>query len=71
MRCSVCMDLERALENKRLECVKVLSGPYFDFSDRFIAYANVEMERARSDLERHRSLCVSAIRESWHATLPR
>jgi hypothetical protein len=70
MRCTVCMDLERAFESKRLECVKVLAGPYYHFSDRFIAYANVEMERARSDLDRHRSVCVLAIREGWHKIPP-
>ncbi len=70
MRCSVCRDLERVLENRNVECVKILSGPYCHFSDRFMAYGNIEMERAKSDLEVHRSRCVSAIRESLHATPP-
>jgi hypothetical protein len=70
MRCSVCRDLERVLENKNVECAKVLSGPYYHFSDRFMAYSNIEMERAKSDLEVHRSVCVSAIREGLHATPP-
>lgn len=70
MRCSVCMDLERVLESRNVECVKVLSGPYCHFSDRFMAYGNMEMERAKSDLDRHRSVCISAIREGWHAHPP-
>ena len=70
MRCSVCRDLERALESKNVECVKVLSGPYYHFSDSLMADSNAEMERARGDLERHRSVCVSAIREGWHAPPP-
>jgi hypothetical protein len=70
LMCSVCRDLERALESRNVECVKVLSGPYCRFSNRFMAYSNVEMERAKSDLEVHRSLCVSAIREGLHVTPP-
>ena len=70
MRCSVCRDLERALESKNVACVKVLSGPYCHFSDRFMSYGKIELECAKSDLKRHRSLCVSAIREGWHATPP-
>ena len=70
MRCSVCMHLERVLESKNIECVRVLSAPYYHFSDRLMADSNAEMERARGDLERHRSVCVSAIREGLHPTPP-
>ena len=67
MRCSICRDLEQALESKNVECIKVLSGPYCHFSDRFMTYGKIELECAKSDLKRHRSLCVSAIREGWQA----
>jgi len=64
------MHLERVLESKNIECVRVLSAPYYHFSDRLMADSNAEMERARGDLERHRSVCVSAIREGLHPTPP-
>ncbi|HTS71590.1 MAG TPA: hypothetical protein VMO17_21660 [Terriglobia bacterium] len=70
MRCSVCTHLERVLDSKNVECAKVLSGPDCRFRDRFVAYGNIEMERAKSDLEVHRSVCVSAIREGLHPTPP-
>ena len=71
MRCSVCRDLERALESKNVACVKVLSGPYCHFSDRFMTYGKIELECAKTDLKRRRSVFVSAIREGLPAVSAR
>jgi hypothetical protein len=65
MGCSICKDLERALESRNSECTKARSSTYSRFSTRAVAYSNVEMERAKSDLQMHRSVCVSAVTSAW------
>jgi tRNA U54 and U55 pseudouridine synthase Pus10 len=59
MRCSICTDLERAFERRSDEHSKALSAICSRFSSGITAYTNVEMERARSDLDVHRSVCLS------------
>jgi hypothetical protein len=62
MGCSRCYDFERALEDRTNECHRACaSETYGRISSRFVAYSNVEMERARSELEVHRSVCASAV----------
>ena len=65
MGCSICKDLERTLESRNSECTKARSSTYSRFSTRAVAYSNVEMERAKSDLQMHRSVCVSAVTSAW------
>jgi hypothetical protein len=62
--CPVCKRLERAFEGWNSECVRARSSCYGIVSSRFAAYDVVEMERARSELQMHRSVCVSAVAEA-------
>jgi hypothetical protein len=58
MGCPVCKRLERTFEGWNAECIRARSSLYCTVSDRFVAYDVVEMERARSELLMHRSVCV-------------
>lgn len=58
MACPVCKRLERTFEGWNTECIRARSSLYSTVSTRFAAYDIVEMERARSDLKMHRSVCV-------------
>jgi hypothetical protein len=58
MICLHCLNLEKALEARRSEYLEASSLAYYRVSKKFAAYMNVEMERARIELEEHRSICV-------------
>jgi hypothetical protein len=58
MGCPVCKRLERTLEGWNTECIRARSSLYRNVSSRFEAYDVVEMERARSELGLHRSVCA-------------
>ena len=62
MECPICRDLERAYEAGLSEYIEARSSACYQVSKRLAAFKNVEMERAKSDLEEHRLVCVSAIR---------
>jgi hypothetical protein len=64
MRCLTCRNLEVAFEAKRSEYIEAASGAFYRVSKRFAAYVNVEMERAKAELEEHRMVCLSAVMES-------
>lgn len=64
MGCSTCTYLECALESRHSEYITACSGAFRRISSRLMAYDVVEMERARSELEMHRSVCVSAVAEA-------
>lgn len=61
MACSTCTYLECALTNRHNEFVESCSGAFRGVTSRLEAYDVVEMERARSELEMHRSVCAYAI----------
>jgi len=58
--CPVCKSLEEACESRLSEYVKARSAAYYQVSTELAAYKNVEMERAKSELEEHRLVCVCA-----------
>jgi len=60
MDCSVCKDLERALESRRRDYIAARSSVYYRVSTELAAYKNVEMERAKYGLEEHQFVCVVA-----------
>lgn len=72
MACSICSYLERALENRHIEYITACSGTPRRISLKFAAYDFVEMERARSELNMHRSVCGSALAAAaaQHALIP-
>jgi hypothetical protein len=64
MRCARCQNLEQALEIRQSEFNEALASAYFRVSRKFAAYVSVELGRARNELEEHRSVCVSAVKQS-------
>lgn len=60
MDCLTCKNLERAFESRRREHGEALSSVYYQVTTEFAAHKNVDKERAKSDLEEHRLVCVSA-----------
>lgn len=68
MDCLICKELERVFESRLSDYIEARSAAYYRVTTEFAAYKNVDKERARSDLEEHRLVCVSAkVRQS---TLP-
>jgi hypothetical protein len=63
MRCLTCRNLEAAFEAKWSEYTEAGSLACYRVSRKFAAYLNVEMERARAELEEHRMVCLSAANE--------
>jgi hypothetical protein len=59
MNCLKCKELLGALEFRRNEYVEARSSAYYRVSTEVAAKKNVDMERARYDLEEHRELCAS------------
>jgi len=57
--CLICKDLERAFESRRSHYIEARSAAYYRVSTELAAYKNVDMERAKSDLEEHQFVCVS------------
>jgi hypothetical protein len=64
--CSICRKLEQAYEAVLGEYNEARSSAGYRISTRLAARKNVEMERAREELEEHRSRCAFAA-----ACLPR
>jgi hypothetical protein len=61
MSCIRCQNLERALEARHSEYKVALDSVCYRVSRTFAAYRRVELERARDELEEHRSVCTSAV----------
>ena len=59
MDCPICKRLERTLESRRSAYIGASSSAYYRVSTRLAAYENVEMERAKSDLQDHLQVCLS------------
>lgn len=60
MGCIRCQDLERALDALQIEYSAALESSYYRVSRKFAAYARVELENARNELEEHRLVCTFA-----------
>ena len=59
MDCLICKDLERALESRRSAYIEARAAVFYRVSTELAAKKNVDMERAKSDLEEHQLVCVS------------
>jgi len=66
MRCQTCRNLEEVFDARRSEYIEAGSLACNRVSRKFTAYLNVEMERARAELEEHRMVCLSAANEPAH-----
>jgi hypothetical protein len=62
MDCPICRDLERAYEAVLSEYIGARSSAGFRVCRKLAAQKNVEMERARYELQEHRVLCVSGVK---------
>lgn len=62
MDCSICRDLARAFEAGLSKYIEARSSASFQVCKSFAAKRNVDMERARYELEEHWLVCVSAVR---------
>lgn len=67
MLCLICQNLEAALAARREEFIEAGTSACDQISSRFVAYRNVEMERARAELMEHRLVCLAAANEDLHA----
>jgi len=72
MDCPRCEGLKRAFETRRSDYIAARSAAYYRVSTELAAYKNVEMERAKSDLEDHQLVCVSdaGVRQCKPRVLP-
>jgi hypothetical protein len=69
MRCMHCRSLEVAFRARWIEFTEASSFACYGVTNQSAAYLHVEMERAKAELEEHRSLCLSAANEIEHAPL--
>ena len=63
MDCLRCVDLEQAFEFRLSKYIEARFSAYYRVSTELAAKKNVDMERARNDLEEHRLICVSPLRQ--------
>jgi hypothetical protein len=62
MDCPICRNLERTFKAGLSEYTEARSSACYQVSKRFAAKKNVDMERARYELEEHRLVCVTPVR---------
>jgi hypothetical protein len=60
MDCIECKNLEQAFESRLSKYIEACSAAYYRVSKELAAKKNVDMERAKTDLEEHQLVCVSA-----------
>jgi hypothetical protein len=63
MSCLICSYLENVLESRLSEYIEVRSSACYRVCTKPAAFMNVDMERAKEELEAHKSLCASAAGE--------
>jgi len=61
MGCSVCANLEQTYTARLGEYVEACSSACYQVSKKFAAHKNVEMERAKYELEEHWAVCPSVM----------
>jgi hypothetical protein len=66
MQCILCENLERAFESRQKEYFESATLACYRVSRKFAAYKNVEMERARLELQDHQAVCVFAANQAGH-----
>jgi len=70
MSCRICENLEEVYKARLSEYVEARASAGYRASTRLAAQMNVEMERARYELEEHHSVCLSALRQPVRAQAP-
>ena len=61
MNCLECKHLKEAFESRLSKYIEARSAAYYRVSTELAAKKNVDMERAKNELQEHQSLCVSAV----------
>ena len=61
MSCTICGNLEHAYEAMLNEYIEARSSVRYRMSTVLAAQKNVDMERARYELEEHRRVCANAV----------
>jgi len=61
MSCSICGNLEHAYEAVLNEYIEARSSVRYRMSTVLAAQKNVDMERARYELEEHQRVCANAV----------
>jgi hypothetical protein len=62
MGCLICATLEQTYLTRLSEYIEARSSVSYRVSTKLAAEMNVEMERARYELEEHQAVCVSTVR---------
>ena len=60
MGCLECKNLEEAFESRLSQYIDARSAAYYSVTTELAAQKNVDMERARNNLEEHQLVCASA-----------
>jgi hypothetical protein len=60
MGCLECENLEEAFESRLSQYIDARSAAYYRVTSELAAQKNVDMERARNNLEEHQLVCASA-----------
>jgi len=60
MGCLECKNLVQAFESRLSQYIDARTAAYYRVTTELAAKKNVDMERARNDLEQHQLVCVSA-----------
>ncbi len=60
MDCLDCKNLEEIFESRLHQYIEACSDAYYRVSTELAAKKNVDMERAKSALEEHQLVCISA-----------
>jgi hypothetical protein len=59
MSCSICIDLARVFEAELSEFIEARAAACSLVSSNLLAMKNVDMERAKYELEEHRLVCAT------------
>jgi hypothetical protein len=57
MNCLDCRDLERAFQSRLAKYIETRSAAFYRVSTELAAKKQVDMERAKTDLQEHQSIC--------------
>jgi hypothetical protein len=64
LHCSVCRDLDRVFQAKLAKYVEACASPFYQVSKELAARKQVNMERAKNDLEEHLLICANPAADS-------
>jgi hypothetical protein len=62
MDCLTCRNLYQIVDRARAEYAEARSAAFYTVSTEIAAKRQVDMERAKTDLREHRSVCSSALK---------